>query len=61
MKKSPKADESIRSIRPELAKAVDECIDAAGEEWEPHWQRRLLNVRDFFFTFSEPSNLDNSI
>lgn len=42
--RSPKADENIRSIRPELAKAVDECIDAAGQEWEPHWQRRLLNV-----------------
>lgn len=42
--KSPKADESIRSIRPELAKAVDECIAAAGQEWEPYWQRRLLNV-----------------
>lgn len=40
----PKADESIRSIRPELAAAVDECIDAAGQEWEPFWQRRLLNV-----------------
>lgn len=44
-KKSPKADDDIRSIRPELAKAVDECIDSAGREWEPHWQRRLLNVR----------------
>lgn len=44
--KSSKADESIRSIRPELAKAVDECIDAAGQEWEPNWQRRLLNVRN---------------
>ena len=43
-KRSPKADESIRSIRPELAAAVDECIDAAGREWEPYWQRRLLNV-----------------
>lgn len=43
--RSPKADESIRSIRPELAAAVDECIEAAGQEWEPHWQRRLLNVR----------------
>lgn len=43
-KQSPKADESIRSIRPELAAAVDECIDAAGREWSPHWQRRLLNV-----------------
>jgi len=46
MNKSSKADESIRSIRPELAKAVDECIDAAGQEWEPYWQRRLLNVRN---------------
>lgn len=43
-KRSPKADESIRSIRPDLATAVDECIDAAGQEWEPKWQRRLLNV-----------------
>lgn len=43
-KRSPKADESIRSIRPDLATAVDECIDAAGQEWEPKWQRRLLSV-----------------
>ena len=43
-KRSPKADESIRSIRPDLATAVDECIVAAGQEWEPKWQRRLLNV-----------------
>ena len=42
--KSPKADDSIRSIRPDLAKAVDECIDAAGQEWEPYWQRQLLSV-----------------
>lgn len=44
--RSPKADESIRSIRPDLATAVDRCIDAAGQEWEPYWQRRLLNVSD---------------
>lgn len=43
-KHAPKADENIRSIRPDLAKAVDECIDAAGREWEPYWQRKLLNV-----------------
>lgn len=42
--RSPKADENIRSIRPELAAAVDEMIDAAGHEWEPVWQRKLLNV-----------------
>jgi hypothetical protein len=45
--RSPKADESIRSIRPELATAVDECIEAAGQEWEPYWQRRLLNAAKY--------------
>ena len=43
-RRSPKADESIRSIRPELAAAVNECVDAAAREWEPVWQKRLLNV-----------------
>jgi hypothetical protein len=45
--RSPKAHESIRSIRPDLAKAVDECIDAAGQEWEPFWQRLLLSAAKF--------------
>ncbi|KAF4618727.1 hypothetical protein D9613_010167 [Agrocybe pediades] len=57
--KSPKADESIRSIRPELAKAVDECIEAAGQEWEPFWQRRLLNAAKFgrgFLDFHNPTD-----
>lgn len=43
-RKSPKADESIRSIRPDLANAVDTCIDAAGREVEVVWQRKLLRV-----------------
>ncbi|KAF8966570.1 vacuolar assembling/sorting protein VPS16 [Flammula alnicola] len=58
-RKSPKADESIRSIKPELAKAVNECIDAAGQEWEPHWQRRLLNAAKFgrgFLDFHNPTD-----
>ncbi|KZT04540.1 vacuolar protein sorting-associated protein 16 [Laetiporus sulphureus 93-53] len=46
-RRSPKADESIRNIRPELGAAVNECIDAAGREWEPFWQRRLLNAAKF--------------
>ena len=46
-RRSSKADESIRSIRPELAAAVNECIDAAGHEWEPSWQRQLLSVSPF--------------
>lgn len=43
-RKSPRSDENIRSIRPELAIAVDTCIDAAGREVEPIWQRKLLRV-----------------
>ncbi|KXN92144.1 hypothetical protein AN958_09236 [Leucoagaricus sp. SymC.cos] len=60
--RSPKADESIRSIKPELAKAVDECIDAAGKEWEPYWQRRLLNVSKFgwgYLDFHNPTDFVN--
>ncbi|KAF9060166.1 Vps16, N-terminal region-domain-containing protein [Rhodocollybia butyracea] len=57
--RSPKADESIRSIRPELATAVDGCVDAAGQEWEPYWQRRLLNAAKFgqgFLDFYNPTD-----
>ena len=43
--RSPKADENIRSIKLDLAAAVDEVIDSAGQEWEPAWQRKLLSVR----------------
>jgi hypothetical protein len=43
-KKSPRADELIRSIRPELGRAVDTLVEAAGQEIEPYWQKRLLNV-----------------
>ncbi|KAK2461284.1 hypothetical protein APHAL10511_006811 [Amanita phalloides] len=45
--RSPEADDNVRSIRPDLAKAVDDCVDAAGQEWEPHWQRQLLNAAKF--------------
>lgn len=60
--RSPKADESIRSIRPDLAKAVDECIDAAGQEWEPQLQRKLLNAAKFgrsFLDFHNPTDFVN--
>ncbi|KAJ7269847.1 vacuolar assembling sorting protein VPS16 [Mycena rebaudengoi] len=60
--RSPKADENIRSIRPELAAAVDECIDAAGQEWEPYWQRRLLNAAKFgrgFLDLHNPTDFVN--
>ncbi|KAG1862098.1 Vps16, C-terminal region-domain-containing protein [Suillus subalutaceus] len=44
VQRSPKADENVRSIRSDLAAAVNECIDAAGHEWDPHWQRKLLSA-----------------
>ncbi|KAL5523006.1 VPS16 [Sanghuangporus sanghuang] len=55
-KRAPKADENIRSIKPDLAKAVDECIDAAGREWEPYWQRKLLNAAKFGRSFLDLHN-----
>ncbi|KZV75893.1 vacuolar protein sorting-associated protein 16 [Peniophora sp. CONT] len=42
-----RADEDIRAIRPELAAAVDALVQAAGEEWEPVWQRKLLSAANF--------------
>ncbi|EJU02200.1 hypothetical protein DACRYDRAFT_88663 [Dacryopinax primogenitus] len=46
-RKSLKADENVRSIRPGLVAAVDACIDAAAQEWEPYWQKKLLNAASF--------------
>ncbi|KAG8840224.1 hypothetical protein FRB91_006401, partial [Serendipita sp. 411] len=42
-----RADESIRAMKPDLAFAVDACIDAAGREWEVVWQRKLLDAAKF--------------
>ena len=61
-RRSPKAEENVRAIRPDLVKAVDECIDAAGREWEPYWQRRLLNAAKFgrgFLDFVNPTDFVN--
>ena len=44
--RSPRADETVRQIRPDLASAVDACIDVAGWEWNTKTQRLLLSVRD---------------
>lgn len=44
-RRSPaKADEVIHAIRADLPRAVDTCIDAASQEWEVTWQRRLLKA-----------------
>ncbi|EMR10340.1 hypothetical protein PNEG_01594 [Pneumocystis murina B123] len=46
-KKSSKANENIQSIKPYLAEAVDECINAAGYEFDHLWQKRLLKAASF--------------
>ncbi|KAM0749316.1 vacuolar protein sorting-associated protein 16 [Meredithblackwellia eburnea MCA 4105] len=55
-KKSPKADEYIRNIRSELVGAVDTCIDAAGREFDGHWQKKLLKAASFGKTFLDLYN-----
>jgi hypothetical protein len=43
-RRSPKADEAVRSIKTDLADAVDTCVEAAGLETDPTWQKKLLKV-----------------
>ncbi|KAH9962881.1 vacuolar assembling/sorting protein VPS16 [Russula dissimulans] len=59
--RSPKADENIRSIKLDLAAAVDEVIDAAGQEWEPAWQRRLLSAANFGKSFLDLYNANDFV
>lgn len=40
----PRANEIIRGIKADLAGAVDTCIEAAGLEPDPVWQKKLLRV-----------------
>lgn len=44
---SPKADDYIQLIRPNLTEAVDTCVNAAGREFNPQWQKRLLKAASF--------------
>eukprot|EP01118_Nematostelium_gracile_P020450 TRINITY_DN9916_c0_g1_i1.p1 TRINITY_DN9916_c0_g1~~TRINITY_DN9916_c0_g1_i1.p1 ORF type:complete len:794 (-),score=201.81 TRINITY_DN9916_c0_g1_i1:37-2124(-) len=50
-KKSPKADENIRSIGDQLQMAVNACIDAAGYERDYALQRTLLKAASFGKSF----------
>ncbi|KAH7342777.1 vacuolar protein-like protein sorting vps16 [Rhexocercosporidium sp. MPI-PUGE-AT-0058] len=44
---SPKADDNIQLIRPNLVEAVDTCVKAAGHEFSIHWQKQLLKAASF--------------
>jgi hypothetical protein len=46
-KKSPKADENIQHIRPNLPEAVDICVRAAGQEFDITRQKLLLRAASF--------------
>lgn len=59
-RKSAKADEGIRTIRKELASAVDTILEAAGSEWDVTWQRKLMRAATFgksFIDSFDPSAL----
>lgn len=44
---SPKADDNIQLIRHNLVEAVDTCVNAAGQEFNVHWQKQLLKAASF--------------
>ncbi|KAG0042078.1 hypothetical protein BGZ83_000922, partial [Gryganskiella cystojenkinii] len=60
-KKSPKADENIRSIRLELSEAVEGCIEAAGHENSHQLQRSLLKAASFGKCFLDIHNADSFV
>ncbi|KAJ6102811.1 Vps16 N-terminal [Penicillium sp. IBT 16267x] len=60
-KKSPKADENIQRIRSSLPAAVDTCIKAAGHEFDPYWQKRLLKAASFGKSVIELYNSDEFV
>ncbi|SAM01302.1 hypothetical protein [Absidia glauca] len=60
-KRSPKADENIRTIRPELVEAVDCCIEAAGFEFNHYYQRSLLKAASFGKCFLDQYNSDRFV
>ena len=41
---SQRADEYIRMIKDKLEEAVNQCVEAAGHEYEPSRQKLLLKV-----------------
>lgn len=48
--KSPRADEYVRSLGkgPEMAEAIEGCLDAAVREWDEREQKKLLRVSGVF-------------
>ncbi|KAK8249181.1 vacuolar protein sorting-associated protein [Phyllosticta capitalensis] len=60
-RKSPKADDLIQLIRPNLAEAVDTCVKAAGHEYSIHWQKQLLKAASFGKSVLDLYNSDDFV
>lgn len=58
---SPKADDYIQLIRPNLTEAVDTCVNAAGREIDVHWQKRLLKAASFGKSVLDIYNSDDFV
>ncbi|RPA85838.1 vacuolar protein sorting 16 [Ascobolus immersus RN42] len=60
-KESPKADDDIQLIRQQLPEAVNSCIQAAGYEFNVHWQKQLLKAASFGKSVLELYNSDEFV
>ncbi|RDL39558.1 Vacuolar protein-like protein sorting vps16 [Venustampulla echinocandica] len=58
---SPKADDNIQLIRPNLVEAVDTCVKAAGQEFSIHWQKQLLKAASFGKSVLDIYNSDDFV
>ena len=58
---SPKADDSIKLIRPVLDEAVDACIKAAGHEYRVPLQKQLLKAASFGKSVLDLYNSDDFV
>lgn len=58
---SPKADDYIQLIRPNITEAVDTCVNAAGREFDPKWQKRLLKAASFGKSVLDIYNSDDFV
>ena len=58
---SPKADDDIQLIRTHLVEAVDTCVNAAGQEFNIHWQKQLLKAASFGKSVLDIYNSDDFV
>ncbi|TLD04900.1 uncharacterized protein PgNI_09463 [Pyricularia grisea] len=58
---SPKADDNIQLIRANLTEAVDTCVNAAGQEFNVHWQKQLLKAASFGKSVLDIYNSDDFV